>query len=206
MDIQLFNKQLALKVAKATNLEKGGDLKNAINAWLEVSDMSIKFSKTRGIDSSFRNMLIKRTESIVARIKNLKSKLAETEIIYDDPISFEDEQVHQESAEIDQDIKDVPDSRSNNVDIHDELPEVPGEIMEIKAPKDFKIITPHEELDMSIFKDNKSVVLTNDDKLKSNKNGSDQQQHDNFLICFACGYDRNPPNANTCKNCNVDLK
>ena len=81
MDIELFNKQLAIKVAKATNLEKRGEIKNAIDAWLEVSEMSLKFSKTRGIDSTFRNMLIKRTEKIVDHIKSLKLNLAEPERI-----------------------------------------------------------------------------------------------------------------------------
>ncbi len=210
MNIELFNKQLALKVTKATNLEKGGDLKNAINTWLEVSDMSIKFSKSRGIDSSFRNMLIKRTEQIVERIKTLKLKLAETEKIHEEPVSVEKEYEYQESVKDDQDIEDLSDSNnintSSNNYTHDELPEVPGEIVEIKASKDFKIITPHEELDMDIFKDNKSVVLTNDDSPKINNEESGQRDHDKTIICFACGYDKNPPNATTCKNCNIELK
>ncbi len=210
MNIELFNKQLALKVTKATNLEKGGDLKNAIDTWLEVSDMSIKFSKTRGIDSSYRNMLIKRTGQIVERIKTLKLKLAEAERIHEEPVSFEKEYEYQESVKSDQHIEDLSDSNNlnNNSNDHayEELPEVPGEIVEIKASKDFKILTPHEELDMDIFKDNKSVVLANDDGSNVNNEESGQQDHDKNIICFACGYDKNQPNATTCKNCNIELK
>ena len=206
MDIELFNKQLAIIVAKATNLEKRGDLKSAINAWLEVSDMSLKYSKTRGIDSSFRNMLIIRTEKIVEHIKSLKLELTEPEKIVDEPTFIEREDESQELTEDNQNIEDFHNSTNLDNNINDEIEEISGRIVEIKASKDFKIITPHEELDMDIFKENKTVVLTNDDESKVNKNKQGQSDEDKFSICFACGYDKNPPNATTCKNCNVELK
>lgn len=205
MDIELFNKQLAIKVAKATNLEKRGDFKSSINAWLEVSDMSLKYTKTRGIDSSFRNMLIKRTEKIVDHIKNLKLKLAEPEIILEDPILIEEEHKSQNLDENIQDREDLLNSKTIDNVINNELKDIPGEIVEVMASKDFKILTPHEELDMDIFKDNKTVVLTNDDDSKINKKEQGQLDHDKSLICFACGYDNNPPNAKACKNCNIEL-
>ena len=206
MDIELFNKQLALKVAKATNLEKNGDFKGAINAWLEVSDMSLKYSKTRGIESSFRNMLIMRTEKIVEHIKKLKLKLTEPEIIVKDPMFIEGEHMSQELNGSNQDIEDFNNSKNLDININDEIEDISGRIVEIKASKDFKIITPHEELDMDIFKENKTVVLTNDDESKIDKKEQSQLDQDKFSICFACGFDKNPPNASTCKNCNIDLK
>ena len=206
MNIELFNKQLASKVAKATNLEKRGDLKEAINAWLEVSDMSLKFSKTRGIDSSFRNMLIKRTENIVDHIKSLKSNLAEPEAFQEDHIDFNEEFERQElneDAEITDDIQNQKKDINNTIEI---LKDIPGGFVEIKASKDFDIITPHEELDIDIFKDNKTVTLTDEENLKTEKKEGAKRDQDKGLICFACGFDNNPPNAKTCKNCNVDLK
>ena len=38
------------------------------------------------------------------------------------------------------------------------------------------------------------------------KEKQDQLDSDEYLICFACGYDKNPPNAKKCKECNVELK
>jgi len=206
MDIELFNKQLAIKVAKAKSLEQRGDLKNAIDAWLEVSDMSLKYSKTRGLDSSFRNMLIKRTENIVEHIKKLKVNLVEPERIIEEQQFIEEEFDDQELGRTVQETEDIRKSQHDNTYSDEELKNIQEEIVEIKASKDFKIITPHEELDMNIFKDNKTVILTDEDDSSFNKEISEQQEINKNLICFACGYDRNPPNAKTCKNCNVELK
>ena len=206
MDIELFNKQLASKVAKATNLEKRGENKSAINAWLEVADMSLKYSKTRGIDSSFRNMLIMRTEKIVEHIKSLKLELAEPETIVNDPMFIEGEHESQELAENNQHMEDFQNLKNPDININDEIEDITGRIVEIKASKDFKIITPHEELDMDIFKDNKTVVIGNDDDSSKVKEEYSQRDHDKYMICFACGYDKNPPDAKICKNCNVELK
>lgn len=206
MDIELFNKQLAIKVAKATNLEKRGDIKNAIDAWLEVSDMSLKFSKTRGIDSTFRNMLIKRTEKIVDHIKSLKSNLAEPERIVEDSAFNDIEFLSQDLEEHIEETESSENLKKESTNSNDDLKTIPGGFVEIKAPKDFEIITPHEELDMDIFKENKPVILSDEEKSSVEKDKGTNQDHDKRLICFACGYDDNPPNAKTCKNCNVELK
>jgi hypothetical protein len=206
MNIELFNKQLAIKVAKATNLEKRGDLKSAINAWLEVSDMSIGFSKSRGIESTFRNMLIKRTEKIVEHIKSLKKELIEPEITLEESTFIEEDPESQELDAVYQKIENLRDSINGDINTNNELPDEPGGFVEIKASKDFKIVTPHEELDMDIFKENKTVALPNDDDSNISKGEQDQLDLDKTSICFACGYDKNPPNAKTCKNCNIELK
>ena len=206
MDIELFNKQLAIKVAKATNLEKRGEIKNAIDAWLEVSEMSLKFSKTRGIDSTFRNMLIKRTEKIVDHIKSLKLNLAEPERIVKSDLFNDREFLSQDFDDTIEDTE-IPDNlKKESANTNDDLKTIPGGFVEIKAPKDFEIITPHEELDMDIFKENRTVILSDEEKSSVEKDNGTEQNRDKKLICFACGYDDNPPNAKTCKNCNVELK
>lgn len=206
MNIEIFNKQLASKVAKATNLEKRGDFKNAIDVWLEVSDMSLKYSKTRGIDSSFRNMLIKRTEKIVDHIKSLKLNLAEPEGILEEPRFNNEDFPNQELNEDIKETEDIQEIKEDISDSNDTIKDMPGGFVEIKASKDFEIITPHEELDMDIFKDNKTIILTDEKKSLIDKKEGVKQDQDKGLICFACGYDSNPPNAKTCKNCNVELK
>jgi len=206
MDIELFNKQLAIKVAKATNLEKRGDIKSAIDAWLEVTDMSLKFSKARGIDSTYRNMLIKRTEKIVDHIKNLKLQLVEPEKNLDVYQPIEEELEKQDLNESNQEIEDLQNSKHLELDINNKSKDIAGGIVEIKAPKDFEIITPHEELNMEIFKDNKPVIIKDENHSIDNQEDQDHQIGDKGLICFACGYNNNPPNAKICKNCNVELK
>jgi len=205
MNIELFNKQLSIKVAKATNLEKRGDYENAINAWLTVSDMSITFSKTQGIDSTFRNMLIKRTEQIIEHIKKLKLKIAKPEIIHDEDKISRKEFDNQDSSNNVQDEIDESKSRGIEINQNNDFKEKPDGILEIKASKDFKIITPHEELDLSIFKDNEPIILTDENSSKNDDKMQEKQGSDKKLICFACGYDKNPPNAKRCKNCNVEL-
>jgi len=205
MNIELFNKELAIKVAKATNLEKHRDYKNAIDAWVEVSEMSLKYSKSRGIDSTYRNMLIKRTETILEHIKLLKLKLTPPDVILEEPKFNEGIPENQDLVDISQERGNIPDFREDNMDQTDDIENKSGAIVEINASKDFKIITPHEELDMDIFKDNKTVVLT-DDKNSTNKQTSEKHEINKNLICFACGYDANPPNAKSCKNCGVEFK
>ena len=200
MNIELFNKELSNKVARAKNFEKQGKIKSAIDAWVEVSDMSLKFSKSRGIDSSFRNMLLKRTEEILEHIKILKLELTTPYETPEETRSIEDELEKQEVSDTSNDIYDV---QRNDMDTSENLIRAPGKIVEIKAPKDFNIITPHKELDMDIFKNNRTIVLNDDNDDKS------VLKHNNInknVICFVCGYDKNPPNAKTCKNCEVDLK
>ncbi len=64
MDITKFNTQLGAKIAKAKSYEKNGDKESAIKLWIEISEMTLNFSKSPDLDFSFRNMLINRTEQI----------------------------------------------------------------------------------------------------------------------------------------------
>ena len=171
--------------------------------------MSLKFSKTRGIDSSFRNMLIKRTEQIIDHIKKLKLELNEPETIkHKESIVEEDDQIVEDIEMIQsnkENINFLGSKKEENVE-DEGINDIPEGFVEIQASKDFNIITPHEELDMAIFQNNKPVVLTEDTNTSKIEKENELSETGKTTICFACGYDKNPPNAKSCKNCNVDLK
>ena len=84
---------------------------------------------------------------------------------------------------------------------------LPKGFKEIQA-KDFKIITPHDEnyVEKHLSQDHDSALF------KQQKESQDEQDRFEFeekdikkMICFACGYDKNPMNAKTCKSCGTDL-
>ena len=75
MDITKFNKELSYKVAKANGLEKNHKLQEAIDIWLEISDMAIQFSKRPNLEFSYKSMLIEKTKQIIAHIKELKAEI-----------------------------------------------------------------------------------------------------------------------------------
>ena len=74
MDISKFNQELAYKVARATGFEKNKRIKEAIQEWIEITEMVIKISKLPKLDFSFRSMLIEKTEQIINHIKELKQR------------------------------------------------------------------------------------------------------------------------------------
>ncbi|MFW9930356.1 MAG: hypothetical protein ACFFD1_13250, partial [Candidatus Thorarchaeota archaeon] len=74
MDISKFNQELAYKVARATGFEKNQRLKEAIQEWIEITEMVIKISKLPKLEFSFRSMLIEKTEQIINHIKELKQR------------------------------------------------------------------------------------------------------------------------------------
>lgn len=75
MNISQFNEALSKLVGKAKRYEKAGDLEEAIESWLKVSEFTLKVSKIRNLDESYRKMLINRTDGIIAHIKDLKNEL-----------------------------------------------------------------------------------------------------------------------------------
>ena len=77
MDISQFNKNLGTKIKKANIFESQNDFKEAIRLWVEISEMILKASKDRSLNVSYRSMLIKKTEQILAHIRDLKSNLPE---------------------------------------------------------------------------------------------------------------------------------
>ena len=73
MDLSAFNKELGIKIAKAKVLERNDMVSAAIAIWLEISELALKFSKSRNLDVSFKNMIINRTQGIFQHVKNLKA-------------------------------------------------------------------------------------------------------------------------------------
>ena len=77
MDIAKFNQELSYKVAKANGLEKHKRFQEAIDLWLDISEMALNASKTPKIEVYYKSMLIEKTKQIINHIKDLKSRLYE---------------------------------------------------------------------------------------------------------------------------------
>ena len=226
MDIAKFNKELGTKIAIAKSLEKSNEITAAIKLWVEISEMTLRFSKSQNLDFSFKNMLIKKTEGLVQHIKNLKSgkiiedisgeeiepKVEETpdqEIIdavsseesYSEDFLTDDEEVSKEIES--KDVKFIEDS---------ELQNLPDGFKEIQPKKDFKIITPHDnnyvkkvlkkDIDMSIFTPKKGE---NGQTQNQGKIELEQPKDNNKVICFACGAEL-PAKTKICPDCGTTIK
>lgn len=226
MDIAKFNKELGTKIAIAKSLEKSNEITAAIKLWVEISEMTLRFSKSQNLDFSFKNMLIKKTEGLVQHIKNLKSgkiiedisgeeiepKVEETpdqEIIdavsseesYSEDFLTDDEEVSKEIES--KDVKFIEDS---------ELQNLPDGFKEIQPKKGFKIITPHDnnyvkkvlkkDIDMSIFTPKKGE---NGQTQNQGKIELKQPKDNNKVICFACGAEL-PAKTKICPDCGTTIK
>ena len=226
MDIAKFNKELGTKIAIAKSLEKSNEITAAIKLWVEISEMTLRFSKSQNLNFSFKNMLIKKTEGLVQHIKNLKSgkiiedisgeeiepKVEETpdqEIIdavsseesYSEDFLTDDEEVSKEIES--KDVKFIEDS---------ELQNLPDGFKEIQPKKGFKIITPHDnnyvkkvlkkDIDMSIFtpKKGEKGQTQNQGKIEL-----EQPKNNNKVICFACGAEL-PAKTKICPDCSTTIK
>lgn len=226
MDIAKFNKELGTKIAIAKSLEKSNEITAAIKLWVEISEMTLRFSKSQNLDFSFKNMLIKKTEGLIQHIKNLKSgkiiedisgeeiepKVEETpdqEIIdavsseksYSEDFLTDDEEVSKEIES--KDVKFIEDS---------ELQNLPDGFKEIQPKKGFKIITPHDnnyvkkvlkkDIDMSIFTPKKGE---NGQTQNQGKIELEQPKDNNKVICFACGAEL-PAKTKICPDCGTTIK
>ena len=220
MDLTKFNKELGTKIAMAKSFEKHEKIEVAIKLWIEISEMTLNASKDPSLDAAFRHMLINRTEQIFEHIKRLKAP-KEVEVIEEKFIPPEEDIEVQESTE------DINEATPKSDPIQTDIPSAdnisssflkddawfekgeiyssnnkPKNFEEIAAPKDFKILTPHdpeyvekmkkasEEIDMNAYSkpEEKSVDSDNGDK----------------MICFACGA-LLPPNTKVCKDCGTKL-
>ncbi len=226
MDISKFNKELGTKIAIAKSLEKSNEITAAIKLWVEISEMTLRFSKSQNLDFSFKNMLIKKTEGLIQHIKNLKSgkiiedisgeeiepKVEETpdqEIIdavsskesFNEDFLTDDEEVSKEIES--KDVKFIEDS---------ELKNIPNGFKEIQPKEDFKIITPHDnnyvkkvlkkDIDMSIFTPKKGE---NSQTQNQGKIELEQPKDNNKVICFACGAEL-PAKTKICPDCGTTIK
>ncbi|MFX1325913.1 MAG: hypothetical protein ACFE8N_13250 [Promethearchaeota archaeon] len=214
MDITKFNSELQTKVAMALSFEKRNEIDRAIKLWVEISEMAIKFSKTRDIEASFKSMLLNRTKGIIEHIKSLKAEQIEKDLfdekdfiqeedIQDSPQLVEEEKLttqlneaSQQKTEIKSDLEIIEDSEFKNL---------PKGFKEIKTSKDFKIITPHDEnfVEKHLSQE-KGSIDTQDSQADQERFNFDQPDDRDFIICFACGYE-NDKNAKLCKSCGVKL-
>ena len=220
MDIAKFNKELGTKIAMAKSFEKHDNSEVAIKLWIEISEMTINASKDPTLDAPFRHMLITRTEQIFEHIKSLKApkevQFIEEEIILpeiDIPIQESTEDINEITPKSDPSQPDLPSTDNTSAsflkdDDWFEKADVlsnntkPIGFEEITAPKDFKILTPHdpeyvdkakkasEEIDMKVIK-------------KPEEDSADSDNGDK-VFCFACGAEL-PPDTKVCKDCGTKL-
>jgi len=208
MDVEKFNKELKNKVALAKSYEKINEIAVAIKIWLEISEMTLKFSKSRNIEPSFKNMLINRTKGIFAHIKDLKAgqikSLSEEEIYIQEEYIQEDPNTEMEETKSTQSvIKD-----DNEIVEESDFKTIPTGFKEIQ-PKEFKIITPHDDdyVKKHVDQVQDSDVFKQQNESQTNNERFDFEEEDSKgLTCFACGYDKNSKDAKTCKNCGIELK
>ncbi|MFX1411292.1 MAG: hypothetical protein ACFFA6_13160 [Promethearchaeota archaeon] len=228
MDIAKFNKELATKIAIAKSLERSNEITAAIKLWVEISEMTLRFSKSRGLNFSFRNMLIKRTEGILHHIQNLKSGkgiedrlVKETESKLEEPPSQElreidsPEEINSKGAKI-ENLSIKRDNKSNGIDTKEvkviddsEFKNIPDGFKEIHPAKDFKIVTPHDEeyVEKLLKKSTDMSILTpkkGEDEQIQSKIELEQPKDNNKLICFACGAEL-PAKTKICPDCGSNL-
>ena len=218
MDISKFNEELGVKIALAKGFEKHNELKNAVKLWIEVTEMIIAASKTGGLDFSYRNMLITKTQQILEHIKDLKSpkkKEIIEEIKPQEEISPEqaplevnkgEPSILKETETISQPIKTSENIESNGLADDNWMDKLdfnspPKGIVEISPPKDFKIVTPHDPNYVDKMKKISEEMDKGNLKIQEKK----EETPGDSIICFACG-NKLPPDTKICSNCGVELK
>jgi len=226
MDISSFNKELGFKIAQAKGLERNDDIKAAIKLWLEISEMALRFSKSRNLDASFRSMIINRTQGIFTHIKNLKASQVKEKSLIEEiktqeviplveapleqgtykPTNFSEPEVLGKNT-----IVSPPTNKEISDDSESQI--LPNGFKELKTSEEFRIITPHDEnyVEKHISEGNKNIPnfkkdVMSDEKLPPGEERFefDEPEDVNNLICFACGYE-NPLSLKVCKNCGISL-
>ena len=95
-----------------------------------------------------------------------------------------------------------------------EFKDLPIGFKEIQTSKDYTIITPHDEdyvkkqRDIAEQKDylkSMKQMPSEGDVEPSDRLDFEQPKDGKSLICFACGHDKNAPDAKVCKNCGTEL-
>ncbi|MFX1349727.1 MAG: hypothetical protein ACFE92_13750 [Promethearchaeota archaeon] len=228
MDITQFNKELGVKIAIAKRFERKGDIKAAIQEWVEISELALNFSKSSKVDASFKNMIINRTKGIFNHIKELKAGQLKEEV-YKDDLRYQEEEPKPEGSpeiilnkeKIMQNEETIQNNISNStVNINSKIIEdsefrnLPKGFKEIQPSEDFTIITPHDK----DFVEKQRVKAEEIEMLKRKKQEPSEEviepiegvefelpKNGKNLICFACGYDKNALNDKVCKNCGTEL-
>ena len=220
MDITKFNKELKGKVALAKSLEKRNEIESAIKLWLEISEMTLKYSKSRGIDATFKIMLINRMKGILEHIKNLKAGQVE-KILFEEETYIPEEEVQEEkTSEIIEKENLVPQKKvtkgirpsepiqkkETKIVEESNFKDIPKGFKEIQTSTDFKIVTPHDEGYVKKHLRQETNPSQQQQSLPEKERFEFEQPEDSEnLICFACGYDKNMKDAKTCKSCGTTL-
>ncbi|MFX0082962.1 MAG: hypothetical protein ACFE94_14520 [Candidatus Hodarchaeota archaeon] len=220
MDVEKFNKALKTKVALAKGYERRNEIESAIKIWLEISEMTLNFSKSRNIDATYKNMLINRTKGIMAHIKDLKAGQIE-KVLFEEETFIQEEDIQENitselnenkiltTHEYEKEETEASKAMDRNdiTDIEEsEFKNIPKGFKEIQTSTDFKIVTPHDEdyvkkrLGSEADSTHKQPSLS-----KQERFDFEQSKDSKSVICFACGYDKNPKNAKKCKNCGTEL-
>ncbi len=219
MDIGKFNKELGYRVAKATGFENNNKINEAIDEWVEISEIVIKASKTPNLEFSYRTMLIEKTKQIIEHIKSLKLKLAKErkmEILEEFTDLQEEGEASDYSVEngIDspefgivspneeegEEESDFPKKEPNMIE-DSKFKNLPKGFKEIKPSEDFEIITPHNG-------DYVKRILSEDktDKSVSKHRREGNKPKDSISSkCFACG-ERVKAGTKICPHCGTILK
>ena len=234
MDISKFNQELAYKVAKANGLEKHQRIEEAINIWIEITEMVIKMSKLPKLDFSFRSMLIEKTEQIINHIKDLKQKTAipikrqSQEPLVSQPLKSEKNQIDKVTPKISESKIQAPSStdhqkypensqpkrtetEKNQVKFIEsgDIKNIPKGFKEIETSNDFTIITPHDKeyVEKILSQDiDMSVFEQNKSDKGSIKKDISKNDREKIdkLICFACGTEL-PLGTKKCPRCGTTL-
>ena len=231
MNIANFNKELSYKVAKANGLEKHNKIQEATDLWFEITEMTLRMSKTPNLNFSYKSMLIDKTKQMIEHIKNLKQKLISQrrveQRIEQKPIPQRiDSEVDTKPTLSEIKVESVPNlisESSNEPEINipqDDVKEVkavkdsdikniPIGFTEIETTEDFKIITPHD-------KNYVKKRLNEDHNLDISKKEEtglplpkriepDPPIDTSNIICFACGSEISSK-SKKCPTCGTDLK
>jgi ribosomal protein L40E len=222
MDIAKFNQELSYKVAKANGLEKNKKFQEAIDLWLDISEMALNASKTPKIEVYYKSMLIEKTKQIINHVKYLKSKLYEQKGIT--PLKTTELKPNEEKFEEKTEITQTELSDSSIVSNETETPKeisetkiiesndiqnLPIGFKEIETSEDFTIITPHDKdyVKKLVSQDHDISVFTHEDKeVKAHTHNEPVQSiNKSKIICFACGSEV-PANSKVCRTCGTNLK
>ncbi|MFX0009458.1 MAG: hypothetical protein ACFE9R_04020 [Candidatus Hermodarchaeota archaeon] len=231
MDIAKFNQELSYKVAKANGLEKHKRYQEAIDLWLDISEMALNASKTPKIEVYYKSMLIEKTKQIINHIKDLKAKVyaqkgriqhVKPEVISQTKTTELDAREVRSEDEIEQFRSKSVESLelSNESEIPEDVDEVkiiegsdiknlPIGFKEIEASKDYTIVTPHDKdhVKKMLSQDHDISVFTHDDKEVEASNTKElvKPSDNTKIICFACGSEL-PANSKVCTICGTNLK
>lgn len=147
-----------------------------------------------------------------------QSSISKTELQPMEESKSEDESIKPSpNNQISEELPDVPfkaPQKEPEIVDDSEYKNIPEGIKEIKAPKDFEVITPYdkEEIekrlsvdgDMSIFKYDHEAESSEDEVMNQGNISIESENKKEAIICFACG-ERNPPGTKVCKNCGTKL-